>query len=168
VNTYNVGCGQYVTAGFYTPAGQTCTSNPGPQWTSFSQDVRSLPGITVPGQLTFPLQKSEQTFPTRIESSLDSVLTTPKNYTWSFTVEHQLPMNSVLSVSYIGRLGRNLLAQRDIAQPSDLKDPSSGVDWYSAATTLEKARQAGTPAASVATQPYFEHFWTVANLKTWG
>ncbi|HKD90743.1 MAG TPA: carboxypeptidase-like regulatory domain-containing protein [Terriglobales bacterium] len=168
VNTYNVGCGQYVVQGFYAPAGQTCVSSPGPQWTSFNQDVRSMPGITVPGQLTFPLQKSEQKFPTRIESSLDSNLTTPKNYAWSFTIEHQLPKNTVFQVSYIGRLGRNLLAQRDIAQPADLKDPGSGVDWYGAATILEKARQAGTPPAQMAAIPFFEHFWNVASLKAGG
>jgi len=49
-----------------------------------------------------------------------------------------------------------------------LRDPDTGVDWYSAATILEKARQAGTPVANMAPIPYFEHFWSVANLAANG
>lgn len=168
VNTYNVGCGQYVVQGAFGGDASSCQSNPGPLWTSFTQDVKSLPGVSAPSKLTFPQQNEDEPFPTDIESSLDSQLTTPKNYAWTFTVEHQLPRNTVFQVSYIGRLGRNLLAQRDIAQPADLKDPISGMDWYTAATILEKNRQAGTPIANMAPIPYFEHLWTVANLTANG
>lgn len=155
-NTYNVGCGHYVVAGNNL---SSCTPNLGPLFTGFNQDVRSLPGIRVPGDLTFPQQKPAKRFPTAIESSLDSHLTTPKNYSWSLTYERQLPKGMVLQVSYLARLGRNLLAQRDIATPANLFDPKSGTDWYTAATILEKARQANTPLSQIQPIPYFENLF---------
>ena len=33
------------------------TDNPGPLFTGFNQEIRSLPGITVPSELTFPLSQ---------------------------------------------------------------------------------------------------------------
>jgi hypothetical protein len=133
-------------------------------FTGFNQVVRSLPGITVPGDLTFPQQKPLRTsfgsdLPTAIESSLDSKLSTPRNYAWSVTYERQLLKGAVLQVSYLARLGRNLLAQRDIATPANLFDPKSGMDWYTAATILERARQAGAALASIQPIPYFENLF---------
>jgi hypothetical protein len=176
VNTYNVGCGHYVVAGNKLGS---CTSNPGPLFTSFNQNVRSLPGITTPANLTFPGQKSDLTpdqgGPTRIESSLDSQLVTPRNYAVSLTYEREMPKGGVLQFSYIGRFARDLLAQRDIATPADLKDPKSGLDFYTAATILEKARQAGVPLSQVGVTggtvpviPYFENFFPLAGLKAAG
>ena len=160
-NTYNVGCGHYVVVGNNLTS---CTPNLGPLFTGFNQDVRSLPGITVPGDLTFPQQQPFKKYPTAIQSSLDSQLTTPKNYAWSVTFERQMPKNGVLQISYLARLGRNLLAQRDIATPANLVDPKSGMDWYTAATILEKARQAGAPLSSIQAIPFFEDLFPA--LKT--
>ena len=169
VNTYNVGCGHYVVDGNQLPS---CTSAPGPLFTSFTQNVRTLPLITVPGNLTFPLQQTEQDFPTRIESSLNSQLQTPKNYAVSLTYEREMPKGGVLQFSYLGRFARDLLAQKDIATPADLRDPKSGMDFYTAATILEKARQAGVPFSQVGTPggavpviPYFENLFPVSGMN---
>jgi hypothetical protein len=170
VNTFDVGCGHYVEVGNGTVG--DCTPNVGPLFTGFGQDVRSLPLITDPGNLTFPQQYATAKHPTDIQSSLDSQLTTPKNYAWSATYERQLGHNGLLQVSYLGRLGRHLLAQRDVVTPANLRDPSSGMDWYTAATILEKARQQGVPVSYFDTHPiaYFENLfqpilanWTDAN-----
>ncbi|HET9742120.1 MAG TPA: TonB-dependent receptor [Terriglobales bacterium] len=169
VNTYNVGCGHYVVVG----NGLTnCTPALGPQFTSFTQDVRSLPNLTTPANLTFPLQKSDQAFPTRIESSLDSQLQTPRNYEVNLTYERGIGENGVLQLSYLGHFARNLLAERDVATPADLRDPKSGMDFYTAATILEKARQAGVPfnqvgvpGGAVPVIPYFENLFPVAGMN---
>jgi hypothetical protein len=79
VNTYNVGCGQYVVDGFYGGDASKCVSKVGPLFTGFGQSVRALPGVTTPASLVFPQQKPEKQYPTAIESSLDAGLTTPKN-----------------------------------------------------------------------------------------
>src|SRR5205823_4010282 len=80
-------------------------------------------------------------FGERIEQSLDSSLHSPTQYTWNFTIERQLPKGGVFSMSYIGRAGRHLLARRDVTQFNNLVDPTTGVDWYTAGTALEKLRQ---------------------------
>ena len=169
VSTYNVGCGQYVVNGFYGGDKSACTPAVGPLFTGFGQDVRSLPLIVPPTDLSFPQQKAEQKHPTRIESSLDSALQTPRNYNWSVTFEREIGHGGFLQFSYIGRSARHLLAERDVVTPINLKDPKSGMDWYTAATILEKARQAGTdPSYFVANPiPYFENlFPTLASA--WG
>jgi hypothetical protein len=155
-NTYNVGCGPYVTQ-------TNCKSNVGPLFTGFNQDVRTLPGIPPAAPLTFPQMKPSDGKP-RIESSLDSQLQTPKEYIWSLTFERELPAHLLLQASYIGREGQHLLAQRDVMNPIDLTDPKSKMDWYTAATILEKLRQVGTPCdlnncSKIPTIPYFENLF---------
>lgn len=128
----------------------------GPLFTGFGQDVRPLIGSaggTVPGNLQFPLEATPldgiDNFGERIESSLDSGLHAPTEYVWNFTFERTLPKGAVFSASYIGRMGRSLLAHRDVAAFNNLRDPQTGLDWYSAATTLEKLRQQGVDISQV-------------------
>ena len=91
----------------------------------------------------------------RIEASLDGALTTPKSYSWSLTYERQLPKQLVLSISYLGREGKHLLAQRDAMALGNLVDPSSKTDWYTAGTQLAKlfAQHAGIDANGDFTDP---------------
>jgi hypothetical protein len=133
------------------------SSRPAPLFLGFGQDVRSLPQITLPGTLTFPQQKPANDS-RRIESTLDEKLVAPINYSWNATFERQLPHGLVLQASYVGRLGRNLLAQRDIMALNNLKDPKSGMDWYTAAGILENLRAQGTPISSVAQIPWFANY----------
>ena len=128
----------------------------GPLFTGFGQDVRGLIGTaggTVPGSLQFPLEATslngDTEFGERIEQSLDSDLHAPTQYVWNLTLERTLPKGSVFSMSYIGRMGRSLLAHRDVAQFNDLHDKASGLDWYQAGTALEKLRQKGTDINAV-------------------
>lgn len=141
VNTYNV------------------TTKPPPLFTGFGQNVRSMPKITVPGSLTFPLSKPMD-LGERIEDSLDSALRLPRNYTITLTYERELPAGLMLQVSYEGRMGRKLLAQRDVMMFNNLRDPKSNMDWYTAATTLEKIRQKRPdPNTAVPTMPYFDNIF---------
>ncbi len=139
-NTYNVGCGPYVVM-------NNCKANLGPLFTGFNQNVRTLPGIAIPANLTFPQSKPSDGSP-RIESSLDSQLQTPKEYVWSLTFERELTKGMVVQASYLGRLGRHLLASRDIMNPINLTDPKSKMDWYTAASMLEKLRQSGVSCST--------------------
>jgi hypothetical protein len=157
-NTFGVGCGPYVAA----VSSKACRLSPGPLMTTVSgENIRSLPGVVVENSVTFPQEKPFLDYPSTIESSLDSNLTTPKNYVWSLTLEREMPKGGLLQLSYMGRAGRHLLAQRDVASPANLVDPQSGMDWYTAATILEKARQANTDPSYFASHPlpYFEHLF---------
>ena len=152
-NTLGFGSSTTISANTYN-----VDTKPGPLFTGFTQAVRPLPGIAVPGKLTFPQQKP-QDYAARIESSLDENLVTPKSYAWSLTYERQLPAGLVIQASYLGRAGRHLLAQRDIMALNNLVDPKSKMDWYTAATILAKQRAQGVPAAQIQPIPYFENLF---------
>jgi len=153
-NTLGFGSNTTISANTYN-----VTTRPGPLFTGFGQAIRPLPGITVPGNLVFPQSESANN-PTRIESSLDENLQTPKSYSWSFTFERKMPGGLLFTTSYVGRMGRHLLAQRDVMAINNLVDPKSKMDWYTAATILEKLRHQGVPWQSVAAIPYFENIFS--------
>jgi hypothetical protein len=66
----------------------------------------------------------------------DDTLRTPHAYTFDLSVGRELPGRFSVQVSYVGRLGRNLLTQRDLNQPLDIVDPKTGIDYYAAASAL--------------------------------
>jgi carboxypeptidase family protein len=122
-----------------------------PLFTGFGQDVRALlqsANQTLPGNLSFPLAQPLDNGE-RIEQSVDANLHAPTEYVWNLTLERELRSGIVLSASYIGRSARGLLARRDVTAFNDLKDPKTGVDWYTAGTALEKLRQKGTDISQI-------------------
>lgn len=106
-------------------------------------DVNTIPASLVqapPGAPSFP-----QTIPTMASlgatsygSSLDTSLKTPYSYTIDFSVERDLGSGFSLDLAYVGRLSHRLLSSQDVAQPLDLKDPKSGLDYFSAIQPLAK------------------------------
>jgi hypothetical protein len=79
----------------------------------------------------------------------DASIKTPHAYALDFSIGRELPKKFSLQLSYVGRLGRRLLTQRDLRQPLDLKDPKTGIDYFGAATRLSQlARQGVSPADS--------------------
>ena len=69
---------------------------------------------------------------------LDQSLKSPYAYAFDFSVGRELPNRVSVQLAYVGRLGRNLLTQRDLRQPLDVVDPKTGIDYYAAATALAK------------------------------
>jgi hypothetical protein len=86
----------------------------------------------------------------------DQSLTSPYSYAFNLGIQTQLRKGMVLEETYTGRLGRHLLQMRDVATPSDLADPSSGTDYFTAEAALDKLNDASTPIASVGKIPYWE------------
>lgn len=79
----------------------------------------------------------------------DNTLKTPHAYTADFSIGRELPHRFSLQVSYVGRFGRDLLTQRDLTQPLNIKDPISGIDYYTAAAALSLQARAGTTPGSI-------------------
>jgi hypothetical protein len=137
------------------------TTRPAPLFTGFGQNVRSLPRIVPPGNITFPRTQPFDPNPAffaqahRIESSLDSGLVAPINYSWNLTFERELPKGLVFQTSYVGRMARKLIATRDVMALNNLIDPKSGIDWYTAATQLEVLRQQGVPISAIQQNAWF-------------
>ena len=129
-----------------------------PQYTGGIPNVRVLQGIAgnFNPQLTFPLlQPADQA--QRIETSLDSALTTPHNYNINATFEREIGKGLSFQASYVGRFARNLLAQRDIMHLNNLRDSISGQTWYEAVNLLIDHRYAGTPVHLVPNIPWFQN-----------
>jgi hypothetical protein len=148
-----------------TPANSfNVTTRPAPAFTGFGQDVRSLPLIIVPGALTFPQQRPSNNA-RRIESSLDSNLVSPVNYSWNISYQRDLPKSTVLEMAYVGRAARHLLAGRDAVQTNlNFRDPKSGLTWTEASTILEIARAAGTSVSNIGPIAFFENLYTPNTL----
>ena len=139
------------------------TTNPGPLFTGYGQAVRGLPGIVVPGNISFPRTPITRLYPGNIEGSLDDSIVAPTHYNWNLTFERELPFGMIVQMSYIGRKARKLLASRDVMSWNNLTDPKSNTDWYTAAGQLEVLRSQGKSVSSIAQIPYFANLFP-ANL----
>ena len=141
------------------------TSKPAPLFTGFNQDIRNLPGLTPAASIAFPLTVPADEAQ-RIETSLDDTLITPSNYSWNVSWGRELPAGLYFEASYVGRSGRNLMAQQDAVPLTNIKDPQSGMDWYGAALELAKQRDANVPWDQVKTIPFFENMFPTFNWMT--
>jgi hypothetical protein len=84
-----------------------------------------------------------------IYSSLDDTITTPYSHVINVAVARELRNSFSVEAAYVGRIGRNLLVRRDLAQMVNLVDPRSGVDYYTAARqVIQAAQDRGIPSGA--------------------
>ncbi|MCU1239753.1 MAG: Cna B-type protein [Candidatus Acidoferrum typicum] len=111
--------------------------------------INSIPTTDLNGNQIFlsaPPAVFPQTYPQgnfAIAHSIDAGIKSPYSYTLDFSVGRELPSGFTLEVSYVGRLAHRLLTQLDVATPLNLKDPKSGVDYFTAVTALAKVYRTG-------------------------
>ncbi len=86
--------------------------------------------------------------------TIDPNLKTPYSIQYSFGFQHEFPSGFILRSTYVGRLGRRLLAQADSNQLIDFRDPVSGQSMSQAFTNITQALRAGT---TVNPQPFYEN-----------
>lgn len=134
------------------------SDRPGPRFTGFGQNIRSLPGVTPPSSLVFPLVTPSDEAQ-RIESSLDDGIKTPVNYSWNLSYSREFSGGLTVEASYVGRRARKLLLQRDIMHLNNLVDPKSGTDWYTAARQLADLRSQDVRVSNVRPIAYFENLF---------
>jgi hypothetical protein len=106
---------------------------------------------------------------------VDDRMKTPYSHVVDFSITRELGGGFVLETSFVGRFGHHLLQQEDMAEPMDMHDPTSGTDFYTAATAFAKAYQAGVPVQSMAPMPFWQTFFPgaagagpLANLQNTG
>jgi hypothetical protein len=80
---------------------------------------------------------------------LDDKLKTPYSHVVDFSLTRELPGKFVLEASYVGRFAHRLLQEEDLAEPTDLVDPKTGVDYFTAVQALAKQYYAGTGIQSI-------------------
>jgi hypothetical protein len=95
----------------------------------------------------------------QITFGFDTKLRTPYSETFDFSISRELPGGLTVEAAYVGRFAHQLLQQRDLAMPLDLKDPKSGADYFAAATQLAKLAQANTPVSQVPNIAYWQNLF---------
>lgn len=116
----------------------------------------------------FPKGPTTSTFPQvapdifAITNSLDDKLKAPYTMNLSFSVQRDLGRGFMAQGAYIGRLSRRSLVKDDLAMPTNIIDPKSGVNYRQAAGQLTSMINAGVPIAQVPKIPYFENLWPAA------
>lgn len=90
---------------------------------------------------------------------IDNSMKTPYSHVVDLSITRELPRRFVVELSYVGRFGRRLLQEVDMAEPVDMKDPKSGMTYFQAATMLAKYAMANTPESSVNKIPFWEDFF---------
>ena len=97
---------------------------------------------------------------------LDDKLKTPNSYGFDLSFSRELKGGFIFEAAYVGRLGRRLMQERDLAQPLNLVDPASKMDYNQAATMLTKLGEvngfAGTDISAVQPIPYWENLFANA------
>ena len=98
-----------------------------------------------------------------ITSSLDDKLKAPYTMNLNFSIGRDFSHGFFVQVSYVGRLSRNTLTDRDMAAYTNLKDPKSGQTFYQAmhqlATMIDYQ---GVSIANLPKIPFFENMWPAA------
>ena len=138
------------------PAGQYTVDN-SPRYTSITS-IPPLQGVNIPSTIQYPF-----TPPNNVNTGLaitwgvDNHMKTPYTVAADVSVQRELSHSFSVEANYVGTFGRHLLEQLDLAEPLDLVDPKSGMDYFSAGKLLAKATYANQQ--TVAPIPYWENMF---------
>jgi hypothetical protein len=116
-----------------------------------------LPPLPVAPPGGFPSSLPADTF--AITFGLDSSVRTPIDYTFDLSYSREIGWGVVLETAYVGRLARNRLAQSDLAQPVNFRDPESGQDWYTVAGIFADWLAQGVQTEEAPSLPYFDNLY---------
>jgi hypothetical protein len=97
-----------------------------------------------------------------IEWGLDDRLKTPYSHVVNFSIARELPRNFVIEAAYTGRFAHRLLQEEDLAQSLNIRDPQSGVDYFTAATMFTKATEGQVSLQKMTPIPFWEHIFPMA------
>jgi hypothetical protein len=87
---------------------------------------------------------------------VDPSLRTPYSTQFNFGWQHEFPQGYILRTTYVGRLGRRLLAQADSDQLIDFPDKASGQLMSKAFANISQQLRAGVNPLNVTAQPWYE------------
>lgn len=96
----------------------------------------------------------------QFSTAIDPSLKTPYSIEYNFGIQHEFPGNYVLKASYVGRLGRRLLAYADASQLIDFTDPKSGQKMSAAFASITQQTRANVDTSNLAPLPWFENIVT--------
>jgi hypothetical protein len=98
-----------------------------------------------------------------ITNSIDDKLKAPYTMNMNLSIGREFSHGFFVQVSYVGRLSRHSLLQRDLAMPTNLRDPKSGQTYYDAMSQLATLLDfQGVSVANLPKIPFFENLWGTA------
>ena len=130
-----------------------------PRFTS----ITALPVANVAPTITRPFTPFvDDGFPTGLATgefnyAVDQHFKIPYSIQYSLGFQREMPGNFILEMSYVGRQGRKLFSQADVAQVLNFRDPVSGQFMLDAFNALQSQVQAGLTGAAITKQPWFEN-----------
>jgi hypothetical protein len=138
-------------------ASSSLTSSTAPRYTGFYTPPISLFPASPKGGLP-------STYPDlfAITNSIDDTLKAPYTMNTDVSASREFGHGWFVQGSYIMRLSRRSLINKDLAQPTNLVDPKSGMTYYQAAQALAKMYNNGVnsvPTASVPKIAFWEDLW---------
>ena len=128
--------------------------NSNPRFTAY-HDVPAVAGAT--SRLTLPYTPAESPF--TFDYSINDHQKTPYAETFNLTFQHEFAKSLSVTASYVGRLGRHLLQNLDVAMPTNFYDSGSGMNYFQAATLYRKMVDTGVDAAAVSNTGYFQNLF---------
>lgn len=142
------------------------TPDDAPRYTSRTSvpiNVLPVPNPSVSYPATPPADPNGAGF-TFNSNGINGRLKTPYSIAMDLSVQRQLRSGFTFEAAYVGRLGRHLLQQLDLAAATDLVDPKSGMDYFTAATLMTKFALAHGEDrnAVISPIPYFEDLFPTA------
>ena len=128
----------------------------------------SVPGAIVPAApagglpLVYPYGAG-QSGAFAITNSIDQQLAAPYTINLDFSIGREFGHGFFVQGSYVGRLSRHSLVQRDLAMPTNLVDPKSGQTYFQAMTQLQNFIDIqGLTPTQVPNIPFFQNMWATA------
>jgi hypothetical protein len=97
-------------------------------------------------------------FPEVLSFQVDPNIQVGKNHSFDFTWQRELPGNMLIEIGYVNRVANQLTQSMSFGQvPYNFLDRASGQTFAKAFDGLAAQIRAGTAAASVTAQPWFEN-----------
>src|ERR1043166_7643480 len=105
-----------------------------------------------------------QTYPDleAITNSIDDTLKAPYTMNMNFSIGREFKGGFFIQGSYVGRQSRRSLIGDDLAMPTNLRDPASGMTYFDAAKLLSQYTFANVPVKNVQKIPFWENLWPAA------
>lgn len=135
-----------------------------PRFTGIS-NVPPLQGVVIPKTIQYPY-----TPPNNVNTGLgldwgvDNRIKTPYVLSADVSIQREMSHGFSVEADYVGTFGRHLLQQLDLAEPLDLVDPKSGMDYFRAGTIFAKAAAAGQN--TIQPIPYWEDLFPYLKTAT--
>jgi hypothetical protein len=119
----------------FQSAANTVNYTTAPRFTG-PHDMPGLPVPAAPTTQAYPYAVPDGTF--GINWGIDNQVKTPYVEAFNLSVQRELPGGFLVDAAYVGRLGRHLFQQLDLAEPVNYNDPQGAGDYFTAGTQMSK------------------------------